>query len=206
MEMRIRPLVDWRGEFTAEFDRRRHVFSRPKSSGQWGREDIPWSETLVLLDRELRELNADAIVLQISVTERDIRLDGQLRADARPSSPAVRLLFDSKHGPLTYQCDKFATWKDNVRAIALGLEALRKVARYGITEHGEQYKGWLQIEAAPAETPLDVLARIAGESTDLPGRTLYRRAAAAAHPDVNGGERDLWDQVERAGRSLGLVK
>lgn len=198
----IRPLTDWRGERTPAYERKAHNFSRPTNS--YRRQDIPWSETLVLLDRELGFLNAEAIVLQVQVTERDIRLDGQLRADARPSDPAVRLLFDSKHGPLTYQCDRFASWQDNARAIALGLEALRKVERYGITEHGEQYKGWLAIEAAPAESPVDVLARIAGESPKLPERALLRRARAASHPDVNDGDRTLWDQVEKAARQLGL--
>ena len=208
MYLTIRPLTDWRGERTPAHQRKAHNFTRQK--GRWDREDIPWSETLVLLDRELVFLSAEAVVLQIQVTERDIRLDGQLRADARPSDPAVRILFDSKHGPLTYQCDRFATWKDNARAVALGLEALRKVERYGITEHGEQYKGWLAIEAGtPTVTPREVFAAVIGEGLDaddrsLTDRDLWRHARAAAHPDRNGGRRELWDQVEQAARQLGL--
>jgi hypothetical protein len=31
--------------------------------------------------------------------------------------------FESKYGPLTYATDAFLFWKDNVRAIALGLTA-----------------------------------------------------------------------------------
>jgi hypothetical protein len=38
-------------------------------------------------------------------------------------------------------------WQHNVRAIALGLEALRKVDRYGITRRGEQYAGWKALPA-----------------------------------------------------------
>jgi hypothetical protein len=34
------------------------------------------------------------------------------------------------------------TWQDNLRAVALGLEALRRVERYGIAQRGEQYAGW----------------------------------------------------------------
>lgn len=203
----IRPLTDWRGERTPAYERKAHNFSRPTNS--YRRQDIPWSETLVLLDRELGFLNAEAIVLQVQVTERDIRLDGQLRADARPSDPAVRLLFDSKHGPLTYQCDRFASWQDNARAIALGLEALRKVERYGITEHGEQYKGWLAIEGPPEVSPREVFAAVIGQGVDaadrgISDRDLWRRARAEAHPDRNGGRRELWDQVETAARQLGL--
>ena len=212
MILTIRPLTGWAGQRTPAHSRKAHNFDRPHPNGGYRRQDIPWSDTLLLLDRELGFLNASNVVLQIQVTERDIRLDGQLRADARPSDPAVRLLFDSKHGRLTYQCDRFATWQDNGRAIALGLEALRKVERYGITEHGEQYKGWLQLEAggsfSPA-TPREVFAGVIGEGVDPADRSLtdeqlWRRARAAAHPDRNGGRRDLWDAVEAAATQLGL--
>ena len=202
----IRPLAVWSGERTPANQRKRYQFTRAKGSG-WGREPMPWSDTLLIFDRELGALQAESIVLQIQVTERDIRLDGQLRADTRPSDPAVRLLFDSKHGPLTYQCDRFATWQDNARAVALGLEALRKVERYGITEHGEQYKGWLQIEAGtPSVSPREVFAAMIGQGVDAADRSLtdvelWRSARAIAHPDRNGGRRELWDQVEQAAKA-----
>src|ERR1700675_3855774 len=84
-------------------------------------------------------LDAKKLVFQIDVRESEIRLDGLPSARARPNDPAVIVSFDSKHGPLRYFCDQFTDWQDNIRAIALGLEALRKVERYGITHRGEQY-------------------------------------------------------------------
>lgn len=54
------------------------------------------------------------------------------------------------------------------------------------------------------------LERVAGEE---PGSTatdeealgrLFRRARAASHPDRFGGDRTRWDEVEQAGRVLGL--
>lgn len=47
----------------------------------------------------------------------------------------------------TYQfaVDQFPTWQDNLRAIALGLDALRRVQRYGIVKEDEQYTGWKQL-------------------------------------------------------------
>lgn len=164
-----------------------------------------WSATLQLLDRELWHLDADAAILQVDVTEADLRLDGQLRANARPNFPGVRLIVDTPRGTLSWQTDVCEDWQHNVRSIALGLEALRAVDRYGITTAGEQYKGWLQIEAGrSAESPVEVLARIAGESPKLPEAALLRRARAAAHPDRNNGDRAMWDQVEAAATLLGL--
>src|SRR5947208_1880483 len=83
---------------------------------------------------------------QFAVTESDIRLDGRPRARAVASHPGVVLAFDSRHGPLKYAVDTFDRWQDNLRAIALGLEHLRAVDRYGVTRRGEQYTGWRQIE------------------------------------------------------------
>jgi hypothetical protein len=41
-----------------------------------------------------------------------------------------------------------SSWRDNLRAIVLGLRALRAVSRYGITEGiGEQYAGFAQLTA-----------------------------------------------------------
>ena len=143
MRLIYRPIETWPGPRT---ERRQ---SNPFDSS--------WTSTLDLLDRELRALNVDEAVLQVdSSTERDFRLDGQLRAGARLRSPAVILAFEAPGiGPLSYPCDTFDRngyrdhgqegWQINVRAIALGLEALRKVERYGIAGRGQQYTGWKQI-------------------------------------------------------------
>ncbi|MDN5780080.1 MAG: hypothetical protein L0H96_24685, partial [Humibacillus sp.] len=66
-----------------------------------------WARTLDLLARELAALDARDVVLGVDVEDRHIRLDGKLRADARPDSPAVELAFDSKRGPLLYRSDRF---------------------------------------------------------------------------------------------------
>lgn len=176
--------------------------------------DSTWTATKQLLLRETRELRAKALVLEIDVRDQDIRLDGELRANARPSSPAVRVAFDSKHGPLTYATDAFPTWQDNVRAIALGLEALRKFARYEINSGTEQYAGFKALPAGRAmpashmarDEALTIVCRLADQSlvpVDDAGRAAtVRRAKAAAHPDRHDGNRTLWDQVEQAAAVL----
>jgi hypothetical protein len=190
---------DWHGERTTWTTRRRTPFS------------APWSRTQQLLDRELVALGASDVVFQLDMAERDIRVDGYPRANARPASPAVIVSFKSRHGWLRYQCDAFEGgaegWQDNVRAIALGLEALRQVERYGITKHGEQYTGW---KALPDSTMSRYEAEellmkhgYSGAGTPVDHRTLYRLAAKKLHPD-QGGSRDDWDQLQRAKAVLGI--
>jgi hypothetical protein len=49
------------------------------------------------------------------------------------SDPAKRLV---------YATDACEDWRHNIRSIALGLEALRAVDRYGISRRGQQYAGF----------------------------------------------------------------
>lgn len=153
-------------------------------------------------------------MLEVDVTESAIRLDGGLYANARPATPAVRVAFESRFGPLTYATDVFDRWQDNVRAIALGLEALRKVDRYGITKRGEQYAGWKQLPGGSGVEPshmtedraFEVLLQIVGSEADWSDdASLVRKARAVTHPDRQGGDRSLWDQVEQAARVLGVT-
>lgn len=113
-----------------------------------------WSDTLKLLERELSKLQAKNIVIQADCTEDDIRNDGMLRANAKIKSPTVILSFQSKFGPLSYPCETYNDWQDNVRAIAKSLEALRSVDRYGVTRRAEQYKGWAKLPG-PENTSTD---------------------------------------------------
>lgn len=187
-----------------------------------------WSDTLVLLDREITALAGKRLVIEVDVPERGIRLDGQLRADARASSPAVRIAFESKHGPLVYATDRYVRpswarsrmddWQHNVRAIALGLEALRKVDRYGISRRGEQYRGYKAIGAGGGLAPSGMTTELALEIIDREAgwivggttrwlahhgpRAALRQARAVAHPDRNHGDRSRWDAVEQAAQVL----
>lgn len=128
MKLTWRPIERWDGPVTE--DRRPALFKATHS------------DTKAKLGYELGRLNADAAVVQVDVEERHCRVTGQLHERAVFHSPRIRLAFESMHGPLTYQCDAFTKWQSNLRAITLGLEALRRLERYGIAGRGEQYTGW----------------------------------------------------------------
>lgn len=197
--MRLRPIEAWPGELTFAYDRVASPFS------------APWSDTLDKLDRELRHLgrygrNAES-VLQIAMREQDFRLDGMPRATAKPVHPGVILAVESTKGSLSFPCDKFTRWQDNLRAITLGLEGLRRLDRYGITPGDQQYTGWRQIEsgAASAPEPADTLLQFGQyRGPDESWRDVYRRAIKATHPD-RGGRREDFERVQAAGRALGVT-
>jgi len=173
LEARFRPIDKWPGEPTAPEDQRYSPFKATEAS------------TWRLLKRELAMLGSENIVIQAYLRENQIRIDGWPKNGARPSSPGVVVAFDSKFGPLKYATDTFNHYLANLRAIALGLEALRKVDRYGITKRGEQYTGWKQIESGSAATDLRRGRELISEHGGV------KAALKAAHPDAGGDEADF---------------
>lgn len=160
------------------------------------------------LERELRHLGVrtdSTVVIEAGYQESEIRLDGLPRANARPLDPAIIVSFESKFGPLRYGCDTFTEWVDNLRAIALALEALRAVDRYGVTKRGEQYAGWKALPASSqsADEALTFLVSVTGLARSNDVQMLYRAAAQRLHPD-KGGKREMWDRLQKAKQVLGI--
>ncbi len=162
----------------------------------------PYRDTLELLRRELRHLNVRQAVIEMDLTEGDIRIDGLPRANARYNSPRVRLSFElTDVGPVQYPCDTFSDHQDNIRAIAKTLEAQRAQTRYGATRRNQQYTGWKALPGGSAtevamtvDIASAVVRRIGGgdpqeiRNSAAEYRTCYRRAVKACHPDTNGDE------------------
>jgi hypothetical protein len=187
--MKTAPIGQWPGHLTTKHQRA--PFSATLGS------------TMEILNREIRALSGSNVLIQIAVPASKFRLDGMPYADAKPEHPGLILTLDSKHGALSYPCDTFSTWQDNLRAIALALEALRKVDRYGVTKGGQQYRGFLAIEGAAAG-PFDFTALIhdAGWTTSVVDLTLQlRQAKRLTHPDMDG-DADTFQRVMLAERYL----
>jgi hypothetical protein len=165
---------------------------RPRRSSPF---TASWTATVRLLTKELRAHGARQTVLEIDFREQDLRLDGLPRADRQARSPGIVLSFEATGVPgrphLRYEVVEFTDWRANVRAVALGLGALRAVDRYGVTRRGEQYAGWKQIESGgpSAARGRDLIREHGGE----------REALFAAHPDHGGDPVDFADvQAARA--------
>lgn len=193
---------------------------QPTKNRQRARFDTKHSDTMKLLEREVSHLGARTAIIEADCDEREVRRDGMLRADARLRGPGIVLRIESKHGPLTYPCDTFSDWQDNLRAIALALEALRKVDRYGVSSSGEQYRGWLGLpdrsqEGAFADREAAIgwlqtefqeeglIVEVAREwQTNKEG--LRRLAMKAFHPDRNNGDESRWRLWLDAAASLSI--
>lgn len=211
-DVAVRRLESWPGTLLKPGERRSSLF-RSK-----------WTDTTQLMDRELWYLSARAVVLQMAVQQSQIRKDETgLLAHVQPEHPGVVLSFNTSRGALSYPCDTFLSWRDNVRAIAKTLENLRAVDRYGVSKHGEQYTGWSQLPPGrPMPKPMtreeaaafvtrwaDPHGRIPGmERTLVAGQMIeasYRSAAKNVHPDAGGSTEDF-QRLQEAKRVLDGVR
>jgi hypothetical protein len=177
-----------------------------------------WSKTKALLMRELEKVGAKGAVLMTGHYPRDITREGLPRVDARsPRFPGVVVAFQKwnlsvkRYDVIQFPCETYDHWEDNLRAIALSMEALRAVDRYGVTRHSEQYAGWTKKVESRAgvqggklspESAALVLAACASASGEQFSSALiqsdecemersYKVAAKEVHPDVGGSEASM---------------
>ena len=208
LEYTFRPLSQWPQEPTAAHRRKNATFR------------AGYVSTLNLLERELLHLKAKDVVFEADCPSSEIRNDGRLRSSAKLRGPGIVVSFDSAKGPIRMPCDKFTGWEDNLRAIALTLEHLRAVDRYGCTAHNEQYKGWTGLpdkRDQKAEQNLwaaiicrmarDVLDKPIGQSVVLHGGDMrddvLRGLKIALRPDRRGSDVEF-KQLQQAIEALGI--
>lgn len=205
LNAQFRPVHIWPGKPKPDYARKAASFR------------AGYTTTLDLLEFELTKLGAKDIVIEAYFDLRDIRNDGWPKSSARPKQPGVIVSFASRKGggtgytPLSFPCDTYRAWEDNLRAIALALQALRAVDRYGVTRQAEQYRGWARIEppapkavfASKAEaaqfvasgTTATAAMVMANEETR---RQAYRIRAAKLHPDAAGGSHEEFVRLQAA--------
>jgi hypothetical protein len=169
----------------------------------------------MLLQRELALLTARTVEVYLDVADVDLRLDGPPRAKAKVDFPGVVLTFESRHGPLQFACDNFPDWRENLGAIALTLESLRRVSRYGAVSAGEPYVGFRPTvlpEPVASMDAEDAAIVIAEEAEDpllwrdvvndrVVRRKLYHVAARKLHRDT-GGDAERFSRLRSAYRML----
>lgn len=165
------------------------------------------SSTIELLKKELRLINASDELVQLSCEAGQIRRDGWPRSDCR-ASPPVAVTFSLKDRSVTMPCNTYSNWHCNLRAIALSLQALRAVDRYGVSSNGEQYRGWTALTYQPdhfhdVPSAAAFLCKFGGgdpvkvRSEITAFKACFKRACVETHPD-NGGNSEDFKAVMKA--------
>ena len=162
--------------------------------------------TYQMLEAEWRHIKAVDPVLLTGFDYFQIRRDNWPYIGQRPMHPGVVVqIKKSDRGPLEFYTDKFTSWSDNLRAIALGMEALRMLERHGITHGNQQYAGFREL-AAPDRVKWDrasALRRLGGlagwPNPPFDAFTIeqaYRKAAKRYHPDKPFGDKEIFQELQ----------
>lgn len=208
MSIVFRPLTSWPGRLRDDDER---------GSGNQFR--ASWDRTTKLVMHEAEMIGGTSVVIQLALTEADIRLDGWPKVRSYPSHPGVTIVVPgSDHGRLSWSTDLYREWRHNVRAIALTMTALRAADRHGVMQ-GRQYAGFRELGAGVSFEPMTVedAARFIAEHSGSPeswdllandstrgSRVVarsYRQAAMRLHPD-RGGDQALFQRLEQAKQIL----
>jgi hypothetical protein len=175
---------------------------------------MPFNHTLDHLEHELAALKAADVLIEAGFGLSQIRNDGWPRGGQEPNHAGVVLYFKRGADTLRFACGTYRTWRQNLHAIYLTLEALRAIDRYGATSGHEQYIGFKQLPAAPesawsvdsaarwlaARTPWAKNVAVIIDDYDT-YRMAYRESAAALHPD-RGGSSELFQALGEVARVL----
>lgn len=211
----VRPISIWPGPATPAHERRESPFRgtvkvQTDDGERYRRRNTPMATTAKDLRRELEAIRATDPVLRLAVTDGDLRLsDGFPKARSVLEHPGVVVTLVARgvrgQPTLTYAVDSFLTWQDNLRAIALGMEAQRKLKRYGIAQSDQQYVGYRALPQVTAQTQpeaRDVLWTVGGleAATHYTDKQLFKAAAKVAQRD----EGEL-NAVLNAARTLGVI-
>lgn len=129
------------------------------------------------LETELGRINARSVVISSNVT----------LGQERPSDPGVALYFRQGPADRCVPCDRWDRVQDNVHAIALTLEALRGIDRWGTPGMmAAAFRGFAALPS-PADGPTDWRTLLGFEpgSTPTPEeiRAAYRKRIGTVHPD-----------------------
>jgi hypothetical protein len=197
LNAQFRPLEQWPGERTKY--RKDSTFR------------ATYPKTLDELENELSKIKAKEIIIQVEqLTRDDIRNDGWPRSGNWKNGyggPGVIVSFESPKGAMSFPCDKFRDWQDNLRAIAKSLEALRMVDRYGVTRGNEQYRGWTQIGNGNGKmdraSALKFVENLAGApfgraTTPQIISEVCRALKIRYHPDREGGSHETFVAIGQA--------
>lgn len=148
--------------------------------------EVSWAKTVNDLEKEIGWIEGTDVLIGVVAGDDQFRIDGQPKAGFTVRHQGAEVSFDTPdRGRLVFHTDAFPTLQENLRAISLGLTALRAIERYGITNTAQQYAGFAAITAGgpDPERGRRLVERAGG----------IREAQRRHHPDAGGEQRDFVD-------------
>lgn len=106
----------------------------------------------------------------------------------RPDDQSIAIYFTRRGKPFVMACDRYFRAEENMRSLALALEAMRTLERHGGGFMMEKaFEGFVAL-AAPSEEPWWTVLQIAATAGRADIEAAWKRLAVANHPDRGGSD------------------
>ena len=148
--------------------------------------------------RELGLLGASSVVI---TTNLPVNKQGQVVTRMKATgSEGVAVYFSRRGNEYVIACDRFNDVWDNMRAVGLSVEAIRRLERYGTRQLLEKaLGGLLALPPAPATRSWwQVLGLPAAEVAEEVIKAAYRTLAKRYHPEGTEPDADKFREVHQA--------
>lgn len=177
----------------------KYRFRKPRASKS---QDPFWTfaEARDALLAELERLGARNVVLSSNY---QTRLDGLPRSrQAAPSDTGIAVYFTLKGRQQVMACDMHIRAEENMRSLALAIEAMRQLERHGGGVMME--RAFVGFAALPPPREWHEILGVSPTATADEINSAFRARAKTAHPDA-GGDPEEFTALQRA-REMGLKK
>jgi hypothetical protein len=157
------------------------------------------------LRKEIERLEAIDLIISTNIP---VRKNGLLYADMmkeKIDDPGVAIYFKHKGKERSMCCDQYLRAWENIYALGKGIEALRGIERWGISEFLDRaFTGFPALpESSTANQKIywEILGLDGEPASSLVIRSAYRIKAKRLHPDA-GGSADQWALLQEAYKQL----
>lgn len=149
----------------------------------------------VKLSAEIQRMGGTGVIISTNVP---LRNDGMPRASApEPRDAGVAVYFRYKGKDMVFACDKFRYSRENIYAIAMTIDALRGIERWGASDMMERaFSGFKALESSTGREwwqVLNVSQNSSKEIIDASFRVMLRKC----HPDA-GGSHEAMTELNQA--------
>lgn len=151
--------------------------------------------------RQLRLLKARNMIISSDLR---LRQDGYpFSGQRQPEDVGIAVYFDLNGETKCIPCDKWSTVEDNLHAIALTVDALRGIDRWGAKEMVDAaFRGFKALPESVIVTPYTArlwyeVLEVSPTASPEVIKAAYRQQLLKAHPD-QGGSVDRFQEVQTA--------
>lgn len=150
-----------------------------------------------ILVKELQRLGAINMVLSTNLR---LRNDGLPYSNqAQPKDQGVAVYFVYKKQSMCFACDRWDRIQDNIYAVAMTIDALRSIERWGSGDMVQQaFSGFTALPAPSFKRGWWEILDVQREAQEDTVKRQYRMLAHEYHPDRNGGNNGKMSELNAA--------